>query len=68
MDAVATWPPPWDPAAASPPAGGKDQLDYTQKLFAVVVIGLALPWLVKTLITNPSRVMAGAAHQHVKPR
>jgi hypothetical protein len=80
--AALSWPPPWDPAAvqddggaptpvaprAYPPSGwpSKDQLEYTQRLFSVVIIGLALPWLVKTLVTDPGRVISGAARQHLK--
>jgi hypothetical protein len=53
---------------AYPPPGwpSKEQLEYTQRLFAVIIIGLALPWLVKHLLTEPGRVIAGAARQQIK--
>jgi flagellar biogenesis protein FliO len=46
-----------------PPSGwpSKDALDYTQKLVTVLLLLLALPWLVYKLVTDPGRVLAGAA-------
>lgn len=64
-----TWPPDYSGAAGNsgprgalrrfPPAGwpSKGQLDYGQQLLIVGLLVLALPYIVRTLITDPGELL-----------
>jgi hypothetical protein len=51
----------WAPPIAMPP---KEALSYWREAITLALLLLALPWLVLKLITDPERVLAGAARKH----
>jgi hypothetical protein len=73
-----TWPPPYRGPAGSGPASHRrfpppgwpssGELDYAKEIIVVLILLLALPYLVYTLLTRPSAVVGGAAKQVIVRR
>ena len=76
-----SWPPPWKPGdppysgptvpgrgpGGFPPPGwpSKEQIDYAQAGILLLLLVLALPWVVSTLITDPGGLVTGIARRRL---
>jgi hypothetical protein len=67
VEAPMPWPPrhtgPVGAPVGYPPAGWPTlgQLVWTKELIVVLLLVLALPWLMRRLLTNPASVLSGVA-------
>lgn len=55
------------PRRSFPPKSwpSREQLEYVIRAITAFLMLLALPWLIKKLITDPGGLFAGAGRQHV---